>query len=68
MQIIYEVLAYNLGMMDGMACLAGITNDVRMESRFHWIQYGKQIAYNTHMEKCPHCVRGNVLWLELHPN
>lgn len=67
-QVVYEVLSYKLGVTDGLACLAGISDDTRRDTRFRWIHSGKSATYDAHREKCPECAREKTLWLELHPN
>jgi hypothetical protein len=68
LQTLTEVLGNELGYIDGIACLAGIPTEARLEILQDAVRAGKARALEQHRVKCAGCDAATTLSGEVFPN
>lgn len=64
-QIAYETWAQNMGIIDAIMCMQGVSQDIRMKSLRDNILLGKQVALDAHESLCTGCEHKESLLAEM---
>jgi hypothetical protein len=65
LEIIYEVWGLNLGALEGMACLRGVSRESRHKMLRNAVQAGKKTLLEEHRKECKGCSGSDELQEEL---
>lgn len=64
-QLAYETWAQNMGIIDAIMCMQGVTQDIRMKSLRENILLGKLVALDAHESLCNECPHKEELVREI---